>query len=34
VLAGSVVVIASNMLIAWRESRLLQSVQVKVSQIP
>ncbi len=34
VLAGSVVVIASNMLIAWRESRLLQSAQVKVSQIP
>ena len=28
VLAGSVVVIASNMLIAWRESRLLQSARV------
>ena len=34
VLVGSLVVIASNMLIIWRESRLLQSVQVKVSQIP
>jgi drug/metabolite transporter (DMT)-like permease len=34
VLAGSVVVIASNMLIIWRESRLAQSARVKVSQIP
>jgi len=34
VLAGSTVVIASNMLIVWRESRLAQSARVKVSQIP
>lgn len=34
VLAGSVVVIASNMLIAWRENRLKRSVQVKVRLVP
>jgi drug/metabolite transporter (DMT)-like permease len=34
VLAGSVVVIASNVFIAWRESRIKRSVQGKVSQIP
>lgn len=33
VLAGSVVVIASNVLIAWRENRLKQSPPMKVSQI-
>lgn len=34
VLAGSAVVIASNLLIAWRESRLRRLAQVKVPQIP
>lgn len=34
VLAGSAVVIASNFLIAWRESRLRRLTQVKVTQIP
>lgn len=33
VLAGSVVVIASNVLIAWRENRLRRLSRVKVSQI-
>ena len=34
VLAGSAVVIASNLLIVWRESRLKRLAQVKVPQIP
>ena len=34
VLAGAFVVIASNLLIAWRESRLKRSTRVKASQIP
>ncbi len=34
VLAGSAVVIASNALIAWRESRLTKPAAVKVQQIP
>lgn len=34
VLAGSFVVVASNVLIAWRESRLKRSIQEKVSQFP
>jgi drug/metabolite transporter (DMT)-like permease len=34
VLAGAGVVIASNMLIAWRESRLRRSLRAKIPQIP
>ena len=34
VLVGSVVVIASNMLIVWRESRLRKSVEKNIPQIP
>jgi len=34
VLAGSVVVIASNMLIIWRENRLRKSIKENIPQIP
>jgi drug/metabolite transporter (DMT)-like permease len=34
VLAGSVVVIASNMLIIWRENRLRKSIEENIPQIP
>jgi len=34
VLAGSIVVIASNMLIIWRENRLRKSIEENIPQIP
>jgi drug/metabolite transporter (DMT)-like permease len=34
VLAGSVVVIGSNMLIIWRENRLRKSIEENIPQIP